>query len=240
MTEQLGLLWLRPEPPAHEVALTREEVARVAVRLADTEGLAVVTFDRVAAELGELGSLLDVHVKYPTDLTDLMLDYGYGELDLPERPSGDWRSDLEMVARQLWAALTRHPWLAVIAQSRPLFSPNALRQLEFSFAALDGLGLDPRTIAMYAGMVSGLGYGPVLARLHEEEALRQVNWETPPPLVHGPIGDFLDELVASGRYPSVGRFLQAGSPHAHGSESYDVTLECLLDGLALRIGSRGI
>ncbi|MFI1913918.1 TetR/AcrR family transcriptional regulator C-terminal domain-containing protein [Nocardia sp. NPDC020380] len=236
MTETRWLLWQRMDPSVRGAAALRTEITSTAVRLADSEGLQAVTVDRIAAELHLAAKDLDGCLERETDLTDLLLDAAFAELELPTEPSGDWRADLGLHARRLWAVLKAHPWLAVVASTRPLLSPNALRQLEFSFAALDGLGLDPQRLALYAGMVTGLGYGPTLARLQERESWNRLYQREPADQLHEPISGFLQDIVAAGDHPRVGGFLAAGAPHAGDDEAFEITLECLLDGLAVRLG----
>ncbi|MFD8597144.1 TetR/AcrR family transcriptional regulator [Kitasatospora sp. NPDC059646] len=142
--EESELIWLRPEHsgrgprPAH----SRVSIARAAVGIADRDGLDAVTMRKVAAELGAGTMSLYNYVPKKEHLFDLMLDLLAGEYDLPEQPSGDWRADLTLLARQLRAILTRHSWATTLLAHRPGLGPNGLRVTEFHLAALADTRLD--------------------------------------------------------------------------------------------------
>ncbi|MFJ1795437.1 TetR/AcrR family transcriptional regulator [Kitasatospora griseola] len=142
--EQSELIWLRPEysgrgpRPAH----SRVSIARAAVDLADREGLDAVTMRKVAAELGAGTMSLYNYVPKKEHLFDLMLDLLAGEYDLPERPSGDWRADLTLLANRLRTVLTRHSWATTLITHRPGLGPNGLRVTEYHLAALADTSLD--------------------------------------------------------------------------------------------------
>jgi hypothetical protein len=42
------------------------------------------------------------------------IDTVMGEMDLPDRPTGNWRSDLSLVAHQTRSVGLRHPWLIAL------------------------------------------------------------------------------------------------------------------------------
>ncbi|KDN86902.1 TetR/AcrR family transcriptional regulator [Kitasatospora cheerisanensis] len=142
--EESELIWLRPEHsgrgprPAHN----RVSIARAAVEIADRDGLDAVTMRKVAAELGAGTMSLYNYVPKKEHLFDLMLDLLAGEYDLPEQPSGDWRADLTLLARQLRAILTRHAWATTLIVQRPGLGPNGLRVTEFHLSALADTSLD--------------------------------------------------------------------------------------------------
>ncbi|MFF0390990.1 TetR/AcrR family transcriptional regulator [Kitasatospora sp. NPDC004615] len=142
--EEPELIWLRPEHsgrgprPAH----SRTSIARAAVDLADREGLDAVTMRRIAAELGAGTMSLYNYVPKKEHLFDLMVDVLAGEYDLPEHPTGDWRTDLTLLAHQLRTVLTRHTWATTLIAHRPGLGPNGLRVTEYHLAALAGTPLD--------------------------------------------------------------------------------------------------
>ncbi|MFI1383227.1 TetR/AcrR family transcriptional regulator C-terminal domain-containing protein [Embleya sp. NPDC020886] len=132
------LIWLRPErtgrgpTPAH----SREAIAAAAIALADAEGIGAVAMRRVAAALGAGTMSLYNYVPKKEHLFDLMLDAIVGEYRIPDRPSGDPRTDLALLGHEQLAVSRRHPWMVEILVKRPSFGPNALRVIEFFLAAL--------------------------------------------------------------------------------------------------------
>ncbi|MFC5007448.1 TetR/AcrR family transcriptional regulator [Dactylosporangium cerinum] len=127
-------------------------MTRAAVEIADHEGLDAATMRRIAQEMGTGAMSLYRYVPKRDDLIDLMLDAVVGEVELPERPTGDWRADLSLVAHQTRAVGLRHPWQVTLAR-RPTLGPNSLRVYDFSLRALDGFGLHVDEMTSLCGMV---------------------------------------------------------------------------------------
>ncbi|GIG63108.1 TetR family transcriptional regulator [Longispora fulva] len=235
MAEHISFLWSRPEPePDPTYPVTRADLAAIVVGLADAEGPGAVTVARVAAALGDRAPGMDRQVEMPVDVVDLLVDTAFGEIALPAA-SGDWRTDLRALAVATRETLGRHPWLAVLVQTRPLLGPNALRHIEFAFAALDGHGLDAATVDCYAGLVIGSVFGSGALAWTELEAQKEWIGEYTELDFHDLLGPVFAHAVSCGLYPTYGRFLAAGAPHPTSEASFDLGLECLLDGLAARI-----
>ncbi|MFB7648490.1 TetR/AcrR family transcriptional regulator C-terminal domain-containing protein [Streptomyces sp. NPDC001251] len=129
---------------AHEGAapLSREALVRVAVRIADSEGLAGVSMRRIASDLGTSTMALYRHVASKGELVRLMTDAGFGEMSLGH-PAAGWRAQLEHATGQLWAAYRRHPWMAraMASFNRPHPMPRAMKYTEWVLQALRGTGL---------------------------------------------------------------------------------------------------
>src|SRR5262249_60636194 len=121
--------WGRPQRRGRgqRPSLSREEIVRAAIELADAEGLEALTMRRLATQLRAGAMSLYWYVPTKEDLLDLMLDAAFGEVELPERPSGDWRADLHLFAHRMLGVLRRHTWLPSLTSSQPLPGPNALR-----------------------------------------------------------------------------------------------------------------
>src|SRR5262249_22635960 len=105
------LIWARPEPGARRARLTREQIATVALALADAEGVEALSMRRVAAELGVGTMTLYYYVETKDELLALMNDSMMGEILVPddELPT-EWRPALEAIAQRSRAAFRRHPW----------------------------------------------------------------------------------------------------------------------------------
>ncbi|MCE7079532.1 TetR/AcrR family transcriptional regulator [Streptomyces sp. ST2-7A] len=104
----LALLWgTRDRRPARNARhdLSMDRIVRVAVAVADTEGVERLSMRRIAEELGVGTMTLYTYVPGKAELVELMLDTVYGEITRPgaEDPDGtgnaDWRTRLERVAR---------------------------------------------------------------------------------------------------------------------------------------------
>src|SRR5262245_19164837 len=195
------VIWMRAERPLRgpQPAHSRAEIAAAAVRVADREGAGAVSMRRVAAEIGAGTMSLYRYVARKDELLDLMVDAALGELDLPAAPSGDWRADVTLQARQGRAVGIRHPWLGALSAARPPLGPNSLRVMEFALAAVAGLGLDIDGMLRLVGILTAFVRGFVQAELAEEEARRrtgldEAQWRA----THS---SYVRSLIKSGRYP---------------------------------------
>jgi DNA-binding transcriptional regulator YhcF (GntR family) len=116
-------------------------VVRVAMDIADREGLAEVSMRRIANELGMATMSLYRHVPGKEELMLLMVDAVMADLAFPET-SGDIRADLATQAREMWAMFRRHPWMAsALSVSRPQLVPSGMRLTDRSVGRLRAAGL---------------------------------------------------------------------------------------------------
>jgi hypothetical protein len=115
--------WRPPPPPALEF---RAKVVRIAVALADAEGLGAVSMRRIAERLGTATMTPYRYVRPRARLDMLMADAVFAKHRPPRRPRGDWRAQLEQVCRLQWEMYRRRPWLARIVR----FEPSDLGEFE--------------------------------------------------------------------------------------------------------------
>ncbi|MBV9896111.1 MAG: TetR/AcrR family transcriptional regulator C-terminal domain-containing protein [Chloroflexi bacterium] len=228
----LDLVWARPDRPRAGLrpALSRDQIVRSAIELADSEGIAALSIRKLATRLGAGAMSLYWYVASKDDLIDLLLDAVYGEADLPQHPSGDWRSDLGDVARGTRVLMHRHPWIAALVGNRALLGPNALRRIDYSLATLDPIGVDVSTMMGLLGAINAYVTGFVLNELGEAETRRRTGLSdeefrlSAAPYVQ-------EQVIASGRYPHLARYVMEGEDRDADAE-FAFGLNCLLDGIA--------
>ena len=134
------------------VRLTRDEVLRTAVILADASGIGSLSMRRVAHELGVVPMALYKHVANKDDMLDGMVDVVFGEIDLP--PSGtDWKTAMRRRAISVRASLSRHPWAIGLTESRTKPGPANLRHHDSVIGCLREAGF---SIAMAIHAYSAL------------------------------------------------------------------------------------
>jgi DNA-binding transcriptional regulator YhcF (GntR family) len=161
--------------PARE--LTRSDIVRTAVGIADGEGFDALSMRRVAAALGSGVMSLYRHVRGKEELELLMRDAVFGERPLPATAPPGWRARLELSGRTLWNLYRRHPWLAQTASlTRPYAGPHQLPYSEWNLAALSETGLDDQTIfLLHLSLFSFVhGLGASLETEAREEAVSGV------------------------------------------------------------------
>jgi DNA-binding transcriptional regulator YhcF (GntR family) len=207
----------------------RDDVVRAAITIADAEGLATLSMRRIAAELGIPTMSLYQHVAAKDEVVLLMIDRAFGEEPLPAEPPPDWRTALEIAARQEWAAFRRHPWLApAMSLSRPQLVPSALAYTEWALAALDGRGLDTTTAfnihIMLFSYVRGMAVDlEAEAQAEAESGLTSDEWID----AHT---DTLASLAAGGDFPHFQRVTSIAFD-LDLDALFELGLRCLLDGL---------
>jgi AcrR family transcriptional regulator len=234
----VDLVWARPERPPRGRArgLSRQQIVRAAIGIADREGLDALTMRRVAQRLGAGTMSLYWYVRSKDELIELMRDEVAGEQTL-RQASGDWRSDLATFARDTRASYLRHPWLASVLVGLPPIGPNSLRQDELALEIVAGLGLDLPTQMAIPAAVHCFVIGYVLRELDEQEVLRRTGaseqeWRAS-------VAPYLEQVLASGRYPNLQRVIASGEQGEQGGdEAFERTLEIVLDGIAARLPER--
>jgi AcrR family transcriptional regulator len=137
------LLWERPGTPRRgpRPALSLEKIARAGIGIADRDGLAAVTMQRVADTLGVTKMALYRYVPGKTELVALMTDTAIGEVPPGEGAPADWRARLAGWARQMFTRFGRHPWALESTAGARIIGPNEVGWAEQAVAALAGTGL---------------------------------------------------------------------------------------------------
>jgi AcrR family transcriptional regulator len=219
--------------------LTPDEVIAAAIAIADRDGLAGLSMRRVADELGLTAMSLYGYVPSKAELLDVMLDHVYGEFPTSTTLTGDWRADLERIAREYWALHLRHPWLLQVATSRPLPGPNLTAKYDYELRAVDGLGLTDVEMDLLVSLIEDYVHGAVRGALEAAQAPSRTGmsdqqwWDG-----YGPL---LAEVLDPGQYPTAVRVGSAAGAEygaAHDpSRSFEFGLKRVLDGIGTFIAS---
>jgi AcrR family transcriptional regulator len=229
-------IWMRPERadrrgprPAH----SRDEIARVAIRIADAEGLEAASMRRIGAELGTSAMTLYRYVPSRNDLIELMTDAVVGDMNLPAEPTGDRRADLELLAHELRAHWRRHPWLITLVRGRPVLGPNSLRMTEFMHGTLARPGLPIDEVTGLAGLFTSYVFGFVRNEVGWDEEARRTGvtreqWMTE-------VGPYVRQLVDSGRYPMFARVIRETDAEFHTADArFEAGLRRVLNSIGVR------
>lgn len=119
--------------------LSREQVLRAAVVLADERGAEGLTMRKLAKELGVEAMSLYNHVTSKDDLLDGMVDIVFGEIEAPAA-GGDWKAELRKRAVSTREALERHRWAIGQMEGRTTHGPANLRVHNAVLGCLRGAG----------------------------------------------------------------------------------------------------
>ncbi|HEY2697508.1 MAG TPA: TetR/AcrR family transcriptional regulator [Pseudonocardiaceae bacterium] len=216
------LIWQCPEPPGRKHALTRADVVRAAIAIADADGVPGLTMRAVADALGGATPMsLYRYVLNKDGLVDLMLDEVSTEVDVPGDPGGDWLADLRRVASSMWRMVGRHRWYAELVDSRPPLGPNTLRRSGFLLSVFDKAGLNPPVA--FVSLLENYVTGAAMSVTREIEMLTRFD-------IHSiqDLQPYLDNLeVDLGEMPMF-----------TGDDRFELGLDCLLIGMAAKRATR--
>ena len=109
--------------------------------VAATEGLAAVSMNRVANELGTGAMSLYRYVSAKDELLALMVDAAIGTPPAKPEASEAWREGLSRWARGYLEVLRRHSWALRIPISGPQVTPNLTAWIEDGLSSLRDTGL---------------------------------------------------------------------------------------------------
>ena len=228
-------VWLQPPPPARQRSLGREEIVAAAMALADESGADAITMKAVAARLGPYTPMALYRYVYSKEgLVDLMLDAAVATVPLPEPDrTGDWRADLRRVAADTREMITRHPWYAALAHTRPPVGPSAMRRTEFMLSVLVGRGATVPDAMTYTSLIDRHVIGAGAQEAQEAAAHRSLGLRDPRS-VAAAVASMHTLAAADGRLPILTRWLAAPAG-ADPDEQFALGLEFLLDGIAGRL-----
>jgi AcrR family transcriptional regulator len=231
------LVWTRPAPLERaQPPLSRSQIVKAAIAVADGEGLEAVTMRRIAAALGSGTASLYWHVPSKQDLYELMFDEYIGEFlseaRVPKHPSRDWRTDLREVWLEARRAMQRHPWVPQLGIQLGL-GPRSLRNYAFMTSILDGLGLDDETVVMIPAVLVNyvMGFAQNDAALAEAQ---QRSGQTSQEWAQG-MADYVSGALVDD--PRAAR-LVAKRMTLSRDRAFEFGLDCLLDGIAARLSGR--
>lgn len=220
-------------PPARPATreVTRSDVVRTAMAIADAEGSAALSMRRVATELGVATMSLYRHVPSKDDLVERMVDAAFADHPFTAPPPDDWLVAVREGAVRLWEIFRRHPWLpAVMSLTRPQVTPNVLAYGEWVMSAMAAAGLDPHLI--FRVHLTLFSYVRGLAVSLEPEALA----EQETGLTYGEFIDTRDAafaaVISSGAFPTFQAVAMGADFDLDLDEQFEFGLRHLLAGLA--------
>ena len=230
--QRLGghLLWRTPGEPTRgpRRGLTLDEVAWAAVEVADRDGLAGFSMQRVAAEVGLTKMALYRYVANKDELEAIMIDAAVEEPPSPGALTGTWREQAEEFARLVSDVWTRHPWLPWVTVGERVMGPREVGWLEAAVRVFEPLGLAPDERMDAVSMLFG----------HLRTTLATASAGTRPWTADPAGGSTMRDLVAAhaDRYPALTSVM--ADPGRPVGSRWDFGLRCLLDGFAAAAARR--
>lgn len=223
--------------PAH----SRADIAWAAIAIADDDGIDAVTMRRVARQLGTGAMSLYRYVDSKDALYDVMIDEMLGymvagqESDVHERFSGDWRTDLRMIAHGNRQLQLRHPWFPKLTAIRPVAGPNMLAVVESGMSTLDGLGLEIDDMMEICNLVIHWVTGFVQDELGGLQTQQRTGLSEAE--LQRDTAGHLSEALTAEEHPYVHRIMREGKPRT-ADERFDRALDWLIAGFEASIPRR--
>ncbi|MEV4130122.1 TetR/AcrR family transcriptional regulator [Nocardia sp. NPDC049707] len=144
----IELLWGTERRPKRgpKPALSLEGIVAEAIALADAEGLANLSMQRLAERLGFTKMSLYRYVPGKEQLTALMVDAAIGEppdIIAAHQDSDEqrWRAGLRRWVETLFERYRAHPWSIGLTIGARAIGPNEMGWMNAALTALDGTGL---------------------------------------------------------------------------------------------------
>ncbi|MCX4821297.1 TetR/AcrR family transcriptional regulator [Streptomyces sp. NBC_01142] len=226
------LLWgPHPQPSrGPRPALSLDRIARAGAEIADAEGLAAVSMQRVTGLLGVTKMAIYRYVPGKAELVALMVESAIGEAPPPKGSPCGWREQLGDWAHQLATVFHRHPWLLDATVGPRVMGPRELAWMEQAVAALDGTGLSGAermdAVVLVAGHVRGIAQQ---ARAADPSGDPEEQFMV-----------ILGELMqAHGEhYPAIAAAVASSIQHGGQGQALEFGLQRILDGLGLLIAQR--
>lgn len=214
-------------------AFTPEDVVQAAMSIADTDGLGAVTMQAVSAALGL--TTMAVYRYFPSKeaLTDAIVDAGMGLPPAPSQPPGAWRSEVARWAHAKRDMLCSRPWLAELPFVAAPHGPNWLSWLEALARQLATAGLSGQDIGQMISVVDGYTRGASDTSISLARSLAR---GVSPQEWAAAVGADLGRAIGDPRFTAFASILTAPTgPQRTMEESFDLGLQCVLDGIELYV-----
>lgn len=214
----------RPAPTrGPKPSLDRNQIARTGIRLADKEGLAAVTMQRVAREVGLTTMGIYRYFSGKAAVIALMIDsvadssLQFGKASLP------WSTRLKEWAYRCFAIYQDHPWFleATTARQSPM-GPNELTWMEAALAMLAESGLEQKK--------RHHAFFTIIGHIRGHATFLQARRSS------GEGKEWMRELAQTlqqepNRYPILLDVLRSGAFSESVAGAFDFGLDCILDGI---------
>ena len=209
----------RPGRPAR---LSRDQVLRAALEIADADGIEAVTMQRIAAAVGAEPMSLYRHVRNKEDLLDGLIDLVFAEIELPS-PTAPWAAAMRQRAVSVRQVLRRHQWAIGLMESRMQPGPATLAHHDAVLAILFAADFSPAQATRAYNLVDSFVYGFAL----QEKTLPVAN---PDDLVA--VAPEMLRQYEAGSYPNLARVATelVAAGFRYGDE-FEPGLDIIIDGL---------
>jgi AcrR family transcriptional regulator len=224
-------------PRGPRPGLSLQRIVAAATGIAAADGLAAVSMNRVAAELGTGAMSLYRYVSAKDELLALMRDAAFGAPPAPGTADG-WRAGLSDYAWTMRLRIREHPWTLQIPISGLPTLPNEVAWFEQGLRCLAGTGLRETEKGSVIMLVSGYVRNAGTIDADIEMAVR-TSGQSPDAWMASYVGA-ITRLADPQRFPALTRFIAAGvfDQADPPDTEFAFGLDRILDGISALIGAR--
>lgn len=221
----------RPRAASDQPALTQEVLVQAALVVLERDGLDALSMRRVATELGLQAASLYWHVRNKEELLELMADAALAGMDLSVS-AGTWREQVRVLAHRYRALLKSRRDVPRLVAGRFVVGRHASTMMEHVLGVFREAGFSPgaAAAAMYLLSVTYV-QGFVLQEMNPMRAVEALGG-TPAEAMEAVSAELAGLPRES--FPHLAE-VSAQLTAMDLDERFDWGLECLLDGLALRL-----
>ena len=209
--------------------LSADHIACAAITVADREGLAAVSMQRIAREVQVTTMALYRYFSSKAELIDLMIDTAGGPAPDLNRGSRKWRARLETWTRRCSSIYRNHPWFLEAATARRrIMGPNEVAWLDAALGVLNETGLPVRQ--QHEAFLVLIGHvrssAEFMAVAQDPSAGQWVSAMTKV------LGDRRED------YPALMAAINSGAFSARSDDGLEFGLSCILDGIESLVGKQ--
>ena len=200
--------------------LTRRQILRAAVRIADKDGIQLVSMRRIAETQGVEAMSLYNHVANKNDVLDGMVELVAEKIEFDI--SGGWKVGMRERSASIRNVLDQHPWAAILIVSRKNIGPVMLNYVDKTIGCLRAAGFTYELADKSINAIDSHLYGFVL---------QDQNFPFEPTEFSNAASDFLP-MLSEEEYPHLRGMAQSIIQGDHdGVQDLDFGLELVLEGL---------
>ncbi len=236
----LATAWGLRERPGKgpKPGLSLDRIVRAAIHVAEADGFAAVSMNRIAKELGASAMALYRYVGAKDELIPLMIDAAIGPPPDPPADGEGWRSAINRWCWGYLATLRKSPWALRVPVTDPPNTPQQIAWLEHGLTSLRGTGLTENEKVSVIMLISGYVRTTEAVFHGIAEAVRAA--ESSATQMMSSYSTVLRQVIDPDRYPSVSHALREGvfdQPDSADGE-FAFGLDRILDGIDVLVRSR--
>lgn len=155
---------------------TRAEIADAALEIADRDGLAAVSFRRLALRLGVSPMAPYSYFESKADLLDAMVGRALAKLISEQDSSAPWDQQLAQAMRDVRAVLTEHPTIVELITTHYIEEEQLDEFREHLFAIMRQTGLGRQEGADILRVLNDYVLGSVVTRIRRGRVRRESDY----------------------------------------------------------------